>query len=363
MTAATVKRVMIMAGGTGGHVFPALAVAEELKQRQVDVVWMGTEKGIEARLVPDAGIPLSFITVSGLRGNGALGWFLAPFRVLKAVWQARTLLRESQPDVVLGLGGFASGPGGVASWLMKKPLLIHEQNAIPGLTNKLLARLANRVLTGFPNSFDDKFEAEWVGNPVRKQIEDLPMPHLRQSEKQGPLKLLVLGGSLGARSLNTVLPAAIQQLEDTKRPEVRHQCGSRHSADCRQAYAEAGVEAEVLEFIDDMAAAYAWADLVICRAGALTVAELAAAGVASILVPYPHAVDDHQTHNAAMLVEEGAAELLADSALEAGQLAQMIMRFDNDREGLLTMANAARHVAKIGTAGYIADLCMEQTHG
>jgi UDP-N-acetylglucosamine--N-acetylmuramyl-(pentapeptide) pyrophosphoryl-undecaprenol N-acetylglucosamine transferase len=218
-------------------------------------------------------------------------------------------------------------------------------------------------LTGFPNSFDDKFEAEWVGNPVRKQIEDLPMPHLRQSEKQGPLKLLVLGGSLGARSLNTVLPAAIQQLDVANRPEIRHQCGSRHSEDCRQAYAKAGVEAEILEFIEDMAAAYAWADLVICRAGALTVAEVAAAGVASILVPYPYAVDDHQTYNASMLVDEGAAKLVADSALNATDLAQMIMRFDNDREGLLTMANAARHVAKIGTAGYIADLCMELTHG
>ncbi len=363
MTAAIVKRVMIMAGGTGGHVFPALAVAEELKQRQVDVVWMGTEKGIEARLVPEAGIPLSFIGVAGLRGNGVLGWLMAPFRVLKAIWQARSILRDTDADVVLGLGGFASGPGGVAAWLMKKPLLIHEQNAIPGLTNKLLARLAKQVLTGFPNSFDAKVEAEWVGNPVRKQIEDLPMPHLRQSEKQGRLKLLVLGGSLGARSLNSVVPEAIKQIGQATRPEIRHQSGSKHIDDCRAAYQQAGVEADVLEFISDMAEAYAWADLVICRAGALTVAEVAAAGVASILVPYPYAVDDHQTHNASILVDEGAAELVADTALNAVDLAQMIMRFDNDREGLLTMANAARHVAKIGTAGYIADLCMEYAHG
>jgi UDP-N-acetylglucosamine--N-acetylmuramyl-(pentapeptide) pyrophosphoryl-undecaprenol N-acetylglucosamine transferase len=354
---------MIMAGGTGGHVFPALAVADELKQRQVEVSWMGTAKGIEARLVPEAGYPLSFISIAGLRGNGALGWLLAPLRVLKAVWEAVRIMKQTQPDVVMGLGGFASGPGGVAAWLLKKPLLIHEQNAIPGLTNRLLARIARRVLTGFPNSFDAKYQAEWVGNPVRKSIEDLPMPHLRQSEAQGPMKLLVLGGSLGARSLNTVLPKALAMMEQTQRPQVVHQCGSRHLEDCRSAYDEAGVSVNVTDFIADMAEAYAWADLVICRAGALTVAEVAAAGVASILVPYPHAVDDHQTHNAAMLVDAGAAQLIQDQALNASDLAARISQFDEDREGLLTMANAARQVAKIGSASHIADLCLEQAHG
>jgi len=356
-------RVMIMAGGTGGHVFPALAVADELKQRDVAVSWMGTAKGIEAQLVPEAGYALSEIKVQGLRGNGALGWLLAPFKVIVAVWQAIIVLRDSKADVVMGLGGFASGPGGVAAWLLRKPLVIHEQNAIPGLTNKLLAKLANRVLTGFPNSFDEKVAAEWVGNPVRKQIEDLAMPHLRQTEAQGAMKLLVLGGSLGARSLNTHIPAALAMLPTTTRPDVKHQCGKRHIAECRKAYTEAAVEADVTDFIADMAAAYAWADLVICRAGALTVAELAAAGVASILVPYPHAVDDHQTHNASLLVEVGAAELIADKDLDAELLVSKIKQFESDRDRLLNMANAARQVAKIGTATQIADICMELSHG
>lgn len=357
------RRVMIMAGGTGGHVFPALAVADELRQRGVEVHWLGTEKGIEARLVPDAGYPLSFITVSGLRGNGALGWLISPFRIVKAIRQALGVIRDSRPDVVLGFGGFASGPGGVAAWLKKIPLLIHEQNAIPGLTNKLLAKLAARVLTGFPSSFDNKVDAQWVGNPVRKQIEDLAMPHLRQGDAGERLNLLVLGGSLGARSLNTQVPAALQLIDENKRPQVRHQCGSRHIDDCRTAYQKAGVVAEVSEFIGDMAEAYGWADLVICRAGALTVAELAAAGVASILVPYPHAVDDHQTHNAAMLVNAGAAQLIPDAALKADDLADRIKQLEQDREGLLTMANAARQVAKIGTATQIANLCQELSDG
>lgn len=362
MTTKTVK-VMIMAGGTGGHVFPALAVADELKQREVEVSWIGTQRGIESELVPKAGYPLTFIKVAGLRGNGTLGWLMAPFRVIKAVWQAWRLMRVFNPDVVIGLGGFASGPGGVAAWLLKKPLLIHEQNAIPGLTNRLLAKIAKRVLTGFPNSFDNKVEAEWIGNPVRKQIEDLPMPHLRQSADMSRLKLLVLGGSLGARTLNEVVPAALQLMDTNERPEVRHQCGKKHIDACRAAYSQAGVEAEITDFIADMAAAYSWADLVICRAGALTVAEVAAAGVASILVPYPYAVDDHQTHNAALLVDAGAATLIADDQLKADALSVSLRQFDQDREGLLTMANAARQVAKIGSATRIADLCLEYAHG
>lgn len=356
-------RVMIMAGGTGGHVFPALAVADELKQRDVTISWMGTAQGIEARLVPEAGYTLSEIKVQGLRGNGAVGWLLAPFRVFAAVWQALTVLRETKPDVVMGLGGFASGPGGVAAWLLRKPLVIHEQNAIPGLTNNILAKLASKVLTGFPNSFVDNVGAEWVGNPVRKEIEDLPMPHLRQTEPQGAMKLLVLGGSLGAQSLNAHIPAALALLTIAQRPEVRHQCGRRHLEACRENYKAAGVTADVTDFIADMADAYAWADIVICRAGALTVAELAAAGVASILVPYPHAVDDHQTHNASLLVEANAAELVTDADLNAQWLASKISHFEQDRDRLLNMANAARQVAKIGSATQIADICMELSHG
>ena len=354
---------MIMAGGTGGHVFPALAVADEFRQRGIEVSWIGTAKGIEARLVPEAGYPLSFIRVKGLRGNGALGWLMAPFRVVKAVWEAFGLMRVSKPDLVIGLGGFASGPGGVAAWLLRKPLVIHEQNAIPGLTNRLLARVATRVLSGFPDSFEDKVGAEWVGNPVRKQIEDLPMPHLCQTEPGGRLKLLVLGGSLGARPLNNVIPEALRLMDETDRPQVRHQSGGKHIGDCRHAYQQAGIEAEISEFIEDMAAAYGWADLVICRAGALTVAELAAAGVASILVPYPHAVDDHQTQNAGLLVDAGAAVLIADAALNANELAIMLGQFEQNREELLSMANSARQLAKLGTAGYIADICMELADG
>jgi UDP-N-acetylglucosamine--N-acetylmuramyl-(pentapeptide) pyrophosphoryl-undecaprenol N-acetylglucosamine transferase len=356
-------RVMIMAGGTGGHVFPALAVADELKQRGVDIDWIGTARGIEARLVPEAGYVLSEIKVQGLRGNGALGWLLAPFRVLKAVWEAAVVIRDKKPDVVVGLGGFASGPGGVAAWLMGKPLVIHEQNAIPGLTNKVLSKLAKKVLTGFPSVFNDSVKTEWVGNPVRTDIEDLAMPHLRQNEAQTNLNLLILGGSLGARSLNTHIPAALGMIEDRLRPTVRHQCGTRHLTDCRDAYDQTGVKAEVTDFIADMAQAYAWADLVICRAGALTVAELAAAGVASILVPYPHAVDDHQTYNAALLVRAGGAELMADNELSVTALAEKIKYFAQNKDTLLSMASAARQVAKIGTAKHVADICMELAHG
>ncbi len=357
------KRVMIMAGGTGGHVFPALAVADELRQRDVEVSWIGTAHGIEAKLVPAAGYKLSEIKVRGLRGNGVLGWLMAPFKVVKAVLEAGSLIRQLKPDVVMGLGGFASGPGGFAAWLMGKPLMIHEQNAIPGLTNRLLAKLADKVLTGFPDSFEKKVDAEWVGNPVRKSIEELPEPQHRQTAKTGRLKLLVLGGSLGARSLNTCVPQALAKISAEQRPEVIHQCGSKHSDDCRQSYKDAGVEANVKEFIEDMADAYGWADLVICRAGALTVAEVSAAGIASILVPYPYAVDDHQTHNAALLVDANAAILMADQSLDADVVAKTISRLSGDREGLLNMANAARQVAKIGTAAYVAGLCMEAANG
>ena len=355
-------RVMIMAGGTGGHVFPALAVADELKQRGVEISWIGTAKGIEARLVPESGYILSEIKVQGLRGNGALGWFVAPFKIVKAVWEALSVMRELKPDVVMGLGGFASGPGGVAAWLLKKPLVIHEQNAIPGLTNRLLSKLAKRVLTGFPDSFDSKTHAEWVGNPVRQQIEALSKTDLVQASTEKQLKLLVLGGSLGAASLNRQIPAALSRIAEDARPQVRHQCGTRHLEACRQAYQQAGVEAEVSDFIADMAEAYAWADLVICRAGALTVAELAAAGVASILVPYPHAVDDHQTHNAMLLANAGAAEIIADSELSPSLLEDKICGLNSDRERLVTMSNAAKEVAKIGTAKQIADICLEMAH-
>ncbi|OUR74268.1 undecaprenyldiphospho-muramoylpentapeptide beta-N-acetylglucosaminyltransferase [Methylophaga sp. 41_12_T18] len=356
-------RVLIMAGGTGGHVFPALAVAEELRKQNVEVFWMGTERGIEAKLVPAADIPISYISVQGLRGNGALGWLLAPFKVAKAVFEAMSAIRNIKPDVVMGLGGFASGPGGVAAKLMAKPLVIHEQNAIPGLTNKCLARLAKVVMEGFPNSFANNIESQWVGNPVRSEIEQIAAPAQRYSSRTGAIRLLVLGGSLGARALNTLIPQALALIDEAQRPEVKHQCGQRHYDDCIESYQQAGVASNVSAFIDDMAAEYEWADMVICRAGALTVAELSAVGLPAILVPYPYAVDDHQTHNAAALVKVGGAKLIQENALTAQSLANEIQTMTQDRQQLLTMASAARTQAKNGTAQVISSVCQELAHG
>jgi UDP-N-acetylglucosamine--N-acetylmuramyl-(pentapeptide) pyrophosphoryl-undecaprenol N-acetylglucosamine transferase len=355
-------RAMIMAGGTGGHVFPALAVAAALQKQNIEIAWIGTEKGIEAKLVPTAGYPLYFIHVQGLRGNGLLGWVSAPFKLVKAVYQAIKIISKVKPDVVIGLGGFASGPGGVAAWLLRKPLVIHEQNAIPGLTNRLLSKIAKRVLEGFDTSFVNCNKAEWVGNPVRASIESLPAPKQRFEGRTAPIHLLVLGGSLGAKTLNELVPKTIAHL-NRERFEVRHQCGERHLPDCKLNYQQAGVDANITDFIDDMSTAYAWADLVICRAGALTIAELSAAGVGSILVPYPYAVDDHQTHNAQALVDVGAAYLMQEKTITAELLAEKIQQCSDDRAQLLVMANAARSQAKLGTAEHISSICLELAHG
>lgn len=354
-------RVLIMAGGTGGHVFPALAVADELHSRDVDVFWMGTKKGIEAKLVPAAGYPLNFISVQGLRGNGLLGWLLAPFKLIKAVTEAVRAVKQIKPNVVLGLGGFASGPGGVAAKLMGKPLVIHEQNAIPGLTNRLLSCLAQRVLQGFPNSFSSSRKAQWVGNPVRTTIESLDKPEHRFLNRTDPIRILVLGGSLGAKSLNTVLPQAFSLVKSSI--EIKHQCGVRHIEECQQNYEKSGVTAQVMAFIDDMATAYAWADLVICRAGALTIAEVSATGVASLLIPYPYAVDDHQTHNASALVTAGAAHLMQEKDITAEAVAQHVDNLAANRDLLVEMAVSARSQANTGTAKQIANICLELAHG
>lgn len=350
--------IMIMAGGTGGHVFPALAVADVLKKRGENIAWIGTEKGIESRLVPEAGYTLNLISVQGLRGNGLVGWLTAPFKLIKAVIEAMGALKRHQADMVLGLGGFASGPGGVAAWLLRKPVVIHEQNAIPGLTNKLLAKLAKRVLQGFPNSFSN---AEWVGNPVRESISVLAEPTEKTNKNQ--TKLLILGGSLGAKSLNTVLPQALKVIGKQHDFVVNHQCGQKHIEDCQQQYKLAGIKAEVSPFIADMAGAYDWADIVVCRAGALTIAELSAAGVASILVPYPYAVDDHQTHNASVLLKVDAAVLMPESTLTASRLAEQLLALTADSAILLKMATAARTQAKPEAANTIADICMAVSHG
>jgi len=353
-------RVLIMAGGTGGHVFPALAVADELRLQHCDVFWMGTENGIEAKLVPAAGYPLTFIHVKGLRGNGLIGWALAPFRLLKAVYEAIIAIKKLKPDVVLGMGGFASGPGGLAAWLLRTPVVIHEQNAIPGLTNRLLAKLAKQVLEGFTQSFDTSQGALWVGNPVRASIESISPPDNRFASRMGPIRLLVLGGSLGAKALNNAVPQAMALINQPNLFEIKHQCGERHLSDCRQNYEGVTIKVEVTAFIDDMTSAYAWADLVICRAGALTIAELAASGVGALLVPYPYAVDDHQTHNALVLMTSGAAQLIPEDTLTADLLLKELSFFIDNREQLLKMANAARSQAKLGTAKVVADICLKE---
>lgn len=350
--------VLIMAGGTGGHVFPALAAADVLIRRGIDVQWLGTRRGIEADLVPKAGIPLHFIQVSGIRGKRLRDQLLAPFRLARALWQAYHLIRQLQPACVLGLGGFASGPGGVAAWLLRKPLLIHEQNAVAGTTNRLLAHLAKRVLLGYPSALGGA-RTRFIGNPVRRSIAELPPPEERWAGRVGSLRLLVLGGSLGAKPINDVLPDAIAAMAPALRPEVWHQTGREHAEQVAEAYRQQHLTARVVPFIDDMAAAYAWADLVICRAGALTVAELAAAGVGAILVPLPHAIDDHQTHNARWLTDNRAGLLIWQNELTTEKLATQLSELAAQPQELLAWARAARALAKPDAAEQLAQACLQ----
>ncbi|MDG1463062.1 MAG: undecaprenyldiphospho-muramoylpentapeptide beta-N-acetylglucosaminyltransferase [Gammaproteobacteria bacterium] len=351
--------VLIMAGGTGGHVFPALAVARELRERNESVIWLGTERGLESRVVPADGFPLELVRVSGLRRKGLLSWMLAPFKLLLAIWDAIRLVRMHQPKVVLGMGGFASGPGGVAAWLLRRPLIIHEQNAAAGLTNRLLALFATRVLQGFPEAFSSKVQAQTIGNPVRTDIFELPSPEQRMSRHAGPLRLLVLGGSQGALVLNETVPAAVAELAASESEfEIWHQSGrATYEAACK-AYSEADVDAHIEPFIEDMNKAYGWADLVVCRAGALTIAELAAAGLGSVLVPYPSAVDDHQTRNALFMVEANAAILIPQPALSAVSLAEHLQRFATNREQLVAMAINAHAQAKPEAAHDLMQACL-----
>ncbi len=355
--------VMIMAGGTGGHVFPALAVARELEAHQVEIVWLGTPRGIENELVPAAGIDLEHVRVTGLRGKGLLPWLLAPFRLLLALFDAWRIMRRRRPHSVLGMGGFAAGPGGLAAWLLRRPLLIHEQNSIAGLTNRLLAGIAREVLEAFPGSFSGERKTRLVGNPVRREIAALPPPEERLAGRQGPLRLLVLGGSQGALALNENVARAIARLPRELWPAIRHQAGERTLHRAQAAYAIANVPAQVEAFIDDMAGAYAWADLVLCRAGALTIAELAAAGLASILVPFPAATDDHQTRNARFLVDAGAAVLLPQAELTPERLAREIECLARDRRLLLERAQRARRLARPDAAALVARICVEAGGG
>lgn len=353
------RRALIMAGGTGGHVVPALSLARALQARGIEVHWLGTPRGIENTLVPEAGIPLHHVSIAGLRGNGALGWLKAPWRLWKAVAQARRIIKSLEVSLVVGLGGFASGPGGLAAWLMKTPLIIHEQNALPGMTNKALAHLARRVYAAFPNAFDAARHPIVIGNPVRTEIATIgEAPRELEALTSRPLRLLVVGGSLGAQVLNERVPAALGMMAADVRPEVRHQAGRNKEDATIAAYQAAGVEAIVSDFIGDMAKAYEWADLVVCRSGALTVTELAAAGRASLLVPFPHAVDDHQTINANYLVQAGAAQLISQSQMSVEVLSDKLGELLNAHR-LLEMGQRARSVAQLEATDIMVQGCME----
>lgn len=351
------RPVLIMAGGTGGHVFPGLAVAAALRAQDVPVAWLGALGGMEARLVPQHDIPFHAVEFRGLRGKGWVGWLLAPFRLLRAVWQARSVLRQVEPRCVVSFGGYAAGPGGIAAALRRLPLLVHEQNAIAGMTNRLLSRFARRRLVGFADALP---KSEWVGNPVRASIAALPPPEQRLASHEGARRLLVLGGSQGARALNRVLPETLQRLRERGLTVVvRHQCGPRMLEETRADYAARGEPVQLEAFIQDMAGAYAEADLVLCRAGALTLAELCAAGVGSVLVPYPHAVDDHQTRNAEALVQVGAAVRIAEAELHAEPLAELLWARLADPAQCLAMAEAARGLARGDAAAAVAQACLE----
>jgi UDP-N-acetylglucosamine--N-acetylmuramyl-(pentapeptide) pyrophosphoryl-undecaprenol N-acetylglucosamine transferase len=348
-----------MAGGTGGHVFPGLAVADYMKSAGWRVVWLGTEGGMETTLAPRQGYDMEIIRFSGLRGKSIGTWLLLPLRLLLALWQSAQVIRRVRPDVVLGMGGYPAFPGGMMASLLAKPLLIHEQNSIPGLTNKILTKVADKVLLGFPGAIRNGGKVMFTGNPVRSEISLLPSPRERYAARTGRLKLLVIGGSLGAQALNTIVPQALHRIPREARPAVTHQAGARHLEALKKNYAEAGVEGELVTFIEDMAARYADCDVVLCRAGALTIAEISAAGVASVLVPFPYAVDDHQTTNAKFLSDKNAAVLLPQTALTPEMLAELLMGLS--RGSLMEMAIKARQLAKPDATREVADVCMKMT--
>ncbi len=351
--------ILIMAGGTGGHIFPALAVADILRAQGWRVTWLGAPNSMEADIVPRHGYTMAWVRFSGVRGKGLLRLLLLPFDLPVALWQSAVAIFRSRPDVVLGMGGYITLPCGLMAALLRRPLVIHEQNSVAGWSNKALARIAQKVLSGFPEVLPKTI---WCGNPVRSDIAALPDPRQRYAARNGKLNVLVVGGSLGAKAINEVLPQALALLPQDKRPNVIHQTGKQHSEAVKRAYQQAGVQADIKPFIDEMAKHYANADLVICRAGALTVAELAAAGVASILIPFPFAVDDHQAHNARFLSDRNAAVLLPQSELSAEKLAQLLRELSDGERGrakLLAMAQQARSAAKADAALVVAGVCAE----
>ena len=351
--------ILITAGGTGGHVYPGLAVARALQAQDIPVIWMGTPNGLEARVIPEADIDMVYLSVSGLRGKGLLKLLVAPVQLVKALFQSVMIMRKIKPSAVLGMGGFVAGPGGLVASLMGKPVIIHEQNAIPGLTNKLLSGFSKKVLEGFPGTFVDRKNTLGIGNPVRKDIASLENPRQRLGDRWGHVHVLVFGGSLGAQALNEIVPMALGELALDKRPVVRHQAGKNKDQSTIKTYKNMGVEAEITPFIEDMAEAYEWADLVICRSGALTVAELAAAGIASIMVPYPWAVDDHQTANAKYLSEQDAAILMPQNELTKESLSELLRDLCSNRDKLIEMSIRARELAKPQATDEVAAICAE----
>jgi len=352
------KSLLVMAGGTGGHVYPALAVAELLRSHGVSVTWLGTRQGLEARVVPAAGFPIDWVSIRGLRGHGISRWMVSPFLLLVSLVQAALIILKRKPGALLGMGGFASGPGGLAGWLMRRPLLLHEQNSIAGTTNRYLAKLAKHVMSGFPNPSGLEV-TEHTGNPVRLDIAQLESPQIRLSGHKDTLRILVVGGSQGARVLNDVVPQALCEFAAQTTPRVWHQCGKNRVEKVQQAYAPISGDIRVDEFIEDMAEAYAWADIVIARSGAMTISELSTAGVASILVPFPYAIDDHQTHNARFLANNDAAILLPESEFNAKSLHDVLILLAKNEQRVLEMANNARALAKPEATERVAQRCME----
>lgn len=350
------RTLMIMAGGTGGHIFPALSVAEYARAQGWNVVWLGARNGMEARIVPAKGYTMAWIRFSGLRGRGIVPKALLPLNLLVAFWQSAYAIFTHRPMVVLGMGGYVAFPGGLMARLLMRPLVLHEQNSVAGLTNRVLSRVADKVLVAFPKAFGARAAVEWTGNPVRRDIAAIPPPDQRFANRVGPLQLLVLGGSQGAAALNDIVPRAVALMPVSKRPHIMHQAGLAHVETVRANYERANVEAELPAFIEDMAARYAGADLLICRAGASTIAELAAAGVPSVLIPFPFAVDDHQTHNARFLSDRGGAMLIPQSELTPERLAELLTQLD--REKLLVMARAARVAGKPDATQAVAEACM-----
>ena len=353
MTIAT-RSILLMAGGTGGHIFPGLAVAECLRKRGWSVSWMGNPSGMEHRLVPAKGFAFESVHFGGLRGKGILTKLLMPFRLVRAMMQSWKILRRLKPSVVLGMGGYITFPGGLVSYLMGRPLVLHEANSVAGSANRVLARFASRVLTGFPQTLE---HSQWIGNPIRESFEELGDCKARYATRQGPLRLLVVGGSLGAAALNTVVPEALARLPVDQRPKVIHQTGEQHLEAVARNYQQLGIVAELKPFIDDMATAYANTDVVICRAGAMTVSEISAAGVAACFVPFPHAIDDHQTANARFLSDVRAAMLIPQTQLDAAALANLILGLR--REELAEMAMKAQALAKFHATEEVASICEE----